>query len=171
MEKRFATVVKKNTELDIGTNQKTEIDKTNKMEKIMALSWKEPFASLMLCGKIETRTWKTNHRGLILICASKSPYSVDDLLAICDDVQLHRIHKALSNNAMGSTLGKAIAVGELIDCVPMQKEHENDCFVRFNPALYCHIYKNVRAIEPFDWKGSQGWKQLTQEEKNKIKFL
>ena len=29
---------------------------------IRSLVWKEPFASLMLQGKIETRTWSTKYR-------------------------------------------------------------------------------------------------------------
>ena len=42
-----------------------------------ALSIKEPWATLILEGKktIETRTWKTNYRGEILLCASKNPKS------------------------------------------------------------------------------------------------
>lgn len=41
------------------------------------LTIKEPWASLILNGKktIETRTWKTPHRGLILLHASKYPKS------------------------------------------------------------------------------------------------
>jgi ASCH domain. len=39
-----------------------------------AISLKEPWASLMLEGKktIETRVWKTNYRGKLLLCASKN---------------------------------------------------------------------------------------------------
>lgn len=37
-----------------------------------ALSVKQPYADLIACGRktIETRTWKTNYRGPLLICSS-----------------------------------------------------------------------------------------------------
>jgi hypothetical protein len=43
-------------------------------QKLMALSWKQPYAELMLHGKIETRTWQTKYRGWVMVCASKQPY-------------------------------------------------------------------------------------------------
>lgn len=49
---------------------------------IRALWWREPYASLMLQGKVETRTWNTNYRGLVLICASIKPYDDADILRI-----------------------------------------------------------------------------------------
>ena len=51
----------------------------DEIEPIKALSWKQPYASLMLKGKIETRSWPTNYRGLVLICASKAPYSIKEI--------------------------------------------------------------------------------------------
>jgi hypothetical protein len=44
-------------------------------QEIRALTWKEPYASLMLHGKIETRTWYTKYRGLVLICAGLKHYN------------------------------------------------------------------------------------------------
>lgn len=39
------------------------------------LSFKQPYANLILSGKkiLETRSWKTEYRGSIVICVSKSP--------------------------------------------------------------------------------------------------
>lgn len=51
-------------------------------EEIRALSWKEPYASLMLHGKIETRPWSTKYRGLVLVCASQKPYTEAELMGI-----------------------------------------------------------------------------------------
>lgn len=56
--------------------------------ELRALSWKEPFASLMLLGKIETRVWDTKYRGLVLICASKQIYTADEIRHISGDEQL-----------------------------------------------------------------------------------
>lgn len=41
---------------------------------IRALSTKQPYASLMLHGKVETRTWDSKYLGWVLICASKQAY-------------------------------------------------------------------------------------------------
>lgn len=141
-------------------------------EEVRALSWKQPYASLMLLGKIETRTWDTKYRGLVLICASKAPYSESQVLEI-SDWQGVRITEALNgaDYYRSYPLGKAIAVGRLVDCRPMKREDEEKCYVKYRPDLFCHIYEDVRPIEPFEWKGSQGWKKLNQETINKIKFI
>lgn len=138
-------------------------------KKLMALSWKQPYAELMLHGKIETRTWHTYYRGWVLICGSQSGYTSKQIENISGIIQKGRIHESLRNaNIIG---GYAIAIGKLVDCRPMQKEDEDKCFVEFYPDLYCHVYENVQAIEPFPWKGTQGWKEVDPETKNKIKLI
>jgi hypothetical protein len=157
--------------------------------EIMALSWKQPFAQLMLHGKIETRTWSTNYRGLVLICASKDPYRLNEVSKIAGD-QLYNIERTLITNFKFLPIGKAIAVGRLIDCRKMIPEDEEKCYVKFRPEweekklnkqtgqikvtkrnLWCHIYSDVKPIEQFEWNGVQGWKALTQEQIDKIKFV
>lgn len=143
-----------------------------KKSKVLALSWKEPYGSLMRYGKIETRTWKTNYRGLVLICTSKQPYSHSQILQISAE-QVERIHELLINTFprnlfKNCEFGKAIAIGRLIDCRPMQPEDEEKTFVTYYPDLYCHVYRDVTPIEPFDWKGKQGWSAVPDEIKNKI---
>ena len=135
---------------------------------IRALWWKEPYGTLMLHGKIETRTWSTNYRGLVLICCSKQPYYVDSIRKISGLIQLNRMVPFVPKTPPN---GMAIAVGELIDCRPMTKDDEDACFVEYWNGLWCHVYKNVRPIEPFPLKGSQGWRKLDDEIISKIKFL
>ena len=130
---------------------------------MLALSWKEPFATLMLHGKIETRTWSTNYRGLVLICASKTPYNNKQLINI--------VGRDYSIISLGNTLGKAIAIGELVDCRKMKPEDEDLCFVKYRPDLFCHVYKNVRAIKPIPFKGKQRWSKLDDEFINKIQKI
>lgn len=158
-------------------------------KELRALSWKEPFASLMLHGKIETRTWATKYRGLVLICASKDPYTPKILLGISGK-QVHRITDLLTFPDVAPTLGHAIAVGELVDCRPMVKADEDVCFVQYREPwqerrvrkdgsvhivkkrLWCHIYENVREIEPIEWSGVQGWKILDDPKfQEQIKYL
>ena len=125
-------------------------------KELRALSWKEPFASLMLHGKIETRTWSTNYRGRVLICASKAPYNMKNRLAIMGFSN----HMKVKNMGLKLFSGQAIAVGDLVDCRPMTRDDEAATFVKYKDGLYCHVYENVRAIEPIPIKGQQGWKKL-----------
>ena len=145
-----------------------------------ALTWKQPFASLMVHGKIETRTWKTNVRGKVLICASKVPYNLNQVQGISGDYQLTRIMNTLAIPDPGNfgdlDCGFAIAIGNLVDCRPMKPTDEDDCFVLYNPSaivtidgngehhypLWCHIYEDVRAIVPIPFKGKQGWSEVNQ---------
>lgn len=50
------------------------------------LSMKQPFAELLISGKktLELRNWKTDHRGLLLIHASKEPYR-----EICEEYRIN----------------------------------------------------------------------------------
>lgn len=131
-------------------------------EKLLALSWKEPFATLMLHGKIETRSWKTNYRGLVLICASKRGYSTEKIHNICG-AQFQRVMSLLIDNKINfrPTEGYAIAIGRLTDCRPMIKADEEKTFVAYRPGLWCHIYEDVRAIKPFPFKGGMKWTIVT----------
>lgn len=147
-------------------------------EIIKALSWKEPFASLMLppFNKIETRTWPTKYRGLVLICASQKPYPANTVARITGTEQWKRIIGLISEKKLYSedyvpASGNAIAIGRLVDCRPMQKEDEDICFVQYFPDLWCHIYEDVKPIKPFPWKGTQGWTTLTDSQINKIELL
>jgi len=145
-------------------------------ETIRALSWKQPYASMMLHGKVETRTWITKYLGWVLICASQTPYSKEKAYSISGETHYMRIVDALKNDTTGSINGKAIAIGYLYSSIIMgsfQKPENisSSSFVEYNPDLYCHFYKDVQPIVPFDWKGTQGWKTLDQETKEKIILL
>ena len=133
--------------------------------EVRALSWKQPYASLMLHGKIETRKWPTKYRGLVLICASKTGYKFEVINnQISGSKQCDRIWLTLECERFKDLpSGQAIALGELVDCRKMRPEDEDACFVKYNPDLWCHIYRNVRAIQPFDYKGSQGWRKITND--------
>lgn len=141
-----------------------------KSNTVRALTWREPFATLMLSGKInETRTWNTTVRGLVLICAGKSLYDRDSLREICGDKQLLRLPKReIYEN---DTLGYAIGVGRLVDCWRMQEADEDDAYVKYNPGLWVHRYSDVVAIKPILWAGVLGWRVLTEDQKKLIQPL
>ena len=139
---------------------------------IRALSWKEPFASLMLCGKIETRTWATSYRGWVLICASKAPYNHKQIDTLADKRQQGRIWASLGGGVNTPiNPGMAIAVGYLANCRSMLPTDAEKCFVDFGLDLYCHIYIDVQPIQPFPWKGSQGGRTLMESQRGKIVLL
>jgi len=138
----------------------------------MALSWKEPYGSLMLppFDKAETRTRPTKYRGPVLICTSQKPYPWHIVQDISGPVQFQRITDMMSSVHFQPT-GHAIAVGDLVDCRPTKKSDEDKCFVGGHTYLYVHVYENVRPIKPFPWKGKQGWKKVPQEIINQIEFI
>lgn len=162
----------------------TFIEKYGDVE-LRALSWKQPFASLMLHGKIETRVWDTKYRGLVLICASKAIYTANEIKEISGDTQFTRIADwQTSDNLRGNLLpnAKAIAIGRLVDSRPMTPYDSDKCYVEYispwlsirkdgnykEKQLWCHIYEDVQPIEPIYWKGSQGWTTVTDDVKQQI---
>lgn len=146
---------------------------------VRALSWKQPYASMMLHGKAETRTWNSKYRGWVLICASQQPYSVRDIRKISGDWQYSRIENILINEQKYGVLptGHAIAVGYLSATKYMGDHYtdkqmiEDKTFVNYSENLWIHEYMDVQPIAPFYYKGSQGWKNLDQETIDKIILL
>lgn len=94
-----------------------------------ALSVKQPWAGLIATGvkTIETRTWKTNYRGPLLICASASPKS--------------------------EFSGKAVCVVTLVDCREMTKSDEAAACCQIYPNAKAWVLRDVQLIEPFPVKG------------------
>jgi hypothetical protein len=140
---------------------------------VRALTWKEPFATAMLRGKSkETRTWKVYPRGLVLICSGMAMYSTDQLIEICGIGNFDRLCTIVGDRQriFSLTRGKAIAIGRLVECWPMKQEDEAEAFVKLN-RLYVHKYVEIRPINPFPFRGKQGWTILTEEQKNQIEFL
>lgn len=146
-------------------------------QSVRALSWKQPFASLMLHGKAETRVWDTKYRGWVLICASKSPYSLNKLKEISGMTQLNRIMEYLPTGVLAQRTGVAIAIGYLTATKYMADHKsdieymENKTFVKYADGLWIHEYSDVQPIVPFDWNGKLLWSTLDEETKSKIILL
>ncbi len=128
-----------------------------KNEPVRVLTWKEPFATLMLAGKIETRTWNTNYRGLVLIHAAQKAYTEMQMIGISGERQTQNALVTLNGMGVRENPGHIIEIGRLVDCRKMEKADEDACFVMFNESLYCHIYEDVQPIIPIPHKGKQGW--------------
>jgi hypothetical protein len=147
-----------------------------KKEIIRALWWKQPFASLMLHGKIETRRYPTKVRGKVLICACKTPYTFEQVSLLSCDSQIMNILDLLCSFSYSAlirteSLGQAIAIGDLVDCRPHTLQDMPKSFVNHDAGLFSWIFENVQHIEPFEIKGKQGWAILDEETKAKIKIL
>lgn len=172
------------TSKDYSGNQKKRLEAHDKISElkhaynnIRALSWKQPFAELMLHGKIETRTWSTKYRGAVIICASKSGYPEKQIIEITGPENYDRIQRLV--NPKKAVKGKAIAIGRLVDCRPMVPEDVEKCFVKYHTPvhiegtkrfkrLFCHIYEDVVRIDPFGWKGTQGWRTLDEKTRDRV---
>jgi len=97
-----------------------------------AVSIKQPWASRIASGEktIETRTWKTDYRGEILIVSSKSP----------------EIRPA----------GYALAIARLVDARPMRKEDEKQACCPYQRELFSLVLEDIREIRMFPVKGQLG---------------
>lgn len=141
-------------------------------QELKALSYKQPYASLMLNGKrYETRTWPTHYRGWVLICASAIPYSNAVVKDISGLTLFIRILTKLGQNLYVLPRGKAIAIGRISDCKQFDKQHEQDAFVEYWPGevRYVHEYADVIPLpEPIPWRGAQGWRFVSDEIKQQI---
>lgn len=169
----FASVVQKNTH---GKDEIREIIPEHFLLSLKALSWKQPYGDLMFHGKIETRVWPTQYRGWVLICASKAPYTGEQIHNISGPVQTQRIMDTLNlkyirSSKISMNNGCAIGLGFLHDCQHMNKEDEDKAFVEHHPELYSHFYRNVQRIKPFPFKGSQKWGNVTIDQLKKIEFI
>ncbi|MCK5615423.1 ASCH domain-containing protein [Candidatus Pacearchaeota archaeon] len=100
--------------------------------KMRALSVKQPWANLIASGRktIETRKWKTDYRGKLLIVSSQKP----------------DIYPA----------GYALAVVEIFNCRPMLTKDEQEACCNVYPNAFSWEFRKIRTIEPFPVKGRLG---------------
>ena len=124
------------------------------------LSIKEPHASLLLTPykNIETRSWKTNYRGPILLHASKSFGSgpeIGTLIDLFKDAGLRKHFLA----------GFIYAKAELVDCKLMTEQNieelkrENPMEILcgyYSPGRYMWILKNIEPINLIKIDGHLG---------------
>lgn len=88
-------------------------------------------AILQEAKTIECRTWKTDYRGDLLICASSGPWWA------------------------GSIKGHALCVVELLDIVPFKRRHLKDACMDQIPdkPSYAWLLGDPLFVEPFGVKG------------------
>ena len=98
-----------------------------------ALSVHQPYANLIASGRktLEIRSWKTKHRGPLLICSAKRP-------------------------AVEPPLGVAVCLVDLVDVRPFEPgEIAAACLDRHYEGHYAWVFQNPREVEHFPVKGQQ----------------
>jgi len=131
--KKEPTIVKEVVAQPEPVKVKEEVKATVENGKtVKALSLLPEWAAAICDGlkTVEWRTWKTDYRGELLICAS-------------------------SRKLKGLISGHALCMVNLVDVVPFTKKHLNGALMDFmpEPAGYAWIIDNVRLIKPFPYKG------------------
>lgn len=98
-----------------------------------ALSIWAPWIDMVVKGKktIETRSWRTDYRGRLLLVGSKKPE--------------------------GEYAGLAACTANLIDCRRMSREDEAAARCSYVPGLYAWVLQDIKPIEaPFLVRGKLG---------------
>lgn len=135
--------------------------------RIRAISLYEPWATAVMVGAktYETRSWPTNYRGDLLICAGKHcDVMVRQLLrdtrwiASIGKLQVADLH-----------FGKAVAICELTDCILTDiltpsayrdQKHLGD----YGSRRWAWQLENIRPLAPTPVRGKQGlfWVEMTE---------
>ncbi len=158
-------------------------------EVIRTLGLYQPFASLMLHGKIETRLvtidWKPPFPlGKYLIYSTKKFYHPEDCKHVMGnyyDYANRILHNEKFHEPTIDLRGYALCLGDLVSIAdPIRPCKET--FVDL-PAVVMDIhnypawrrvglvFENMKRIKPFPFKGKQGIGFLSDADKDKIKFV
>jgi len=102
------------------------------VKRIGAISINEPWASMIARGRktIEVRSWRTRHRGQILLCASAIPSS--------------------------EISGKAFALAEIVKIRPLTPADVTHTGGYYGVGMWAWILENIQRIEPFRVSGKPG---------------
>ncbi len=130
----------------------------------------QPWASLLATGskQIETRSWRTNYRGEILIHAAKKPYSQIERIISADSRKLIRDVLGLGyidwkeRIPTGVIIGKASLVNCLrideVTAILIKKQYPDEyAFGDFTPGRYAWVMTDPVLFEnPVPASGKQG---------------
>ncbi|MEA5619522.1 ASCH domain-containing protein [Cronbergia sp. UHCC 0137] len=125
-----------------------------------ALSLWQPWASLIphYLKRVETRTWGTNYRGDLLICASARDTREQELF-------FHEKIKPIVRDKLTYNdfpFGVAVAQVTLVDCLVMTQELIDSqsslekMMGNWQIGRVAWVFENIRSITPFEVKGKQG---------------
>lgn len=143
-------------------------------ETIRTLGLYQPFASLMLHGKIETR-WVSRYRrpgfkkGKYLLYSTLKEFSFAEVEYLSNTDVLNNIERILKQEPTRWLKGYALCVADLVEVRLLTLEDEPMAFVNCIGAKvdivnkkdvvknqWALVFNNVTRIEPFQFKGKQG---------------
>lgn len=124
----------------------------------------QPWAWLLVTGKkrCETRSWKTNYRGEILIHAGKK--NMTNIMRQTFFEARHMKQAGVFNTEMitGAIIGKAnlvncVRIDEAIHRLVREQHIEEDAFGNFSPGRYAWVMENPVLFDtPIPARGRQG---------------
>ena len=102
-----------------------------------ALSVKQPWASLLVDGvkTVEVRSWPTDYRGELLICASASPKN-------------HFWHDEKDDIKRLLPAGCILGIVNLVDVRRMKKSDAKGALCDYDPAAYAWVTELVCSCRP-----------------------
>ena len=118
------------------------------------LSIREPYATLIKnkIKFVETRSWKTNYRGKVLIHSCKEKFLIKNKIK-------HLV------NVDELKYGYILCEADLVDCIYIDENYankmENDYLNNFlcgdyNIGRYAWVLSNIRSIKPIEISGQLG---------------
>lgn len=163
---------------------------------IRTLGLYQPYATLMLHGKIESR-WVVKGKkppfpiGKYLIYSTKKAYGWEEFKNLATEELAWKARDLFATYERDSQThqlnGYAIGIGNLVEVCPMpamwfddafywpdhtQIEYSNKEMVEINEyILWALRFENVKRIKPFPFKGKQGVGFLSKEDEAKIEYL
>jgi hypothetical protein len=160
------------------------------MTKIRTLGFYQPFGTLMLHGKIETRWVREGRKppfplGQYLFYTTRNACDKSTLFNWCGTEIVQSITKTIADDKTRVLDGYAIGIGELVKIRHLHESQEDKAFVKFVGAKTFSAkeedvikhqwglhFRNVKRIEPFRWKfGKQGIGYVPESELSKIKTI
>ena len=160
-------------------------------EKIRTLGLYQPFATLMLHGKVETR-WVIYGKkapfplGMYLIYSCQKAYDMDFIEGLTGKYT-REIDELIESNLSGKNCwltGEAGAIGRLVSIIdPLTPgfktfvddgQYEKSEYKRGARVYYRRVglvFEDVKSIKPFEFKGKQGVGFLDDKYKSQIEFI
>ena len=112
-----------------------------------ALSVRQPYATLIATGEktIEWRSWKTPHRGALMICSSSSWAEGEE-----GEWEMWEIFKKDRDQF---PRGVTLCIVDLVDCRPFKRKDLDAALMEENPGGYAWVLANPVPIVPRPIKG------------------
>jgi len=143
---------------------------------IRTLGFWQPYGSLMLRGKIETRVVEVGRKppfplGEYLFYTTHKSTDSALLLSWCGEEIMNNMMDVLVKEPTFTLNGYAIATAKLVSIRPMTADDENKCFIKYfgttekidksGKVRYYHqnclIFEDIKRIDPFKFEfGKQG---------------